>query len=103
MSSPALLTGLSFSGSASDGPGKNEDPAKIRDAAQQFESLLLAQLLNSARESDGGWLGTGSDTASECAFSLADQQLAIAMAKDGGFGLAKLVASGLTKTHRGGS
>jgi Rod binding domain-containing protein len=101
MSSPALLTGLSFGGAAGAGSGKGDDPAKIRDASEQFESLLLAQLLSSARESDGGWLGGGSDSASDCAFSLADQQLAIAMAKSGGFGLAKLVASGLSKTRPG--
>ena len=97
--SPALTTGLSFSGAAGAGAGKKDDPAKIRDAAEQFESLLLAQMLQSARDSDGGWLGGGSDSASDCAFSLADQQLAMAMAKGGGFGLAKVVAAGLEKTQ----
>ena len=98
MNSPALFTGLSFSGVAEGAQRKTDDPAKVRDAAQQFEALLLAQLLRSARESDGGWLGTGADSASGCAFDLADQQLSLAMARDGGFGLAKLVASGLTRT-----
>ena len=35
------------------------DPAKIRDAAQQFEALLIGQILRSARESGKGWLGSG--------------------------------------------
>jgi flagellar protein FlgJ len=96
-SQPALLTGLSFSGAAGAAPGKPNDPAKLRDAAQQFEALLLAQALRSARESEGGWLGGASDSASDCAFELADQQLALAMARAGGFGLAKLIDAGLAK------
>jgi Rod binding domain-containing protein len=98
MSSPALLTGLAFSGAAGNPTAhKTDDPAKIRDAAHQFEALLIAQLLRSARESDGGWLGAGEDSATDCAFDLADQQLASVMAENGGLGLAHLVASGLSK------
>jgi Rod binding domain-containing protein len=72
------------------------DPAKIRDAAQQFEGLLLAELLKSAHP-DGGWLGGGDDGASGTAFSFAEQQLAATMAKQGGIGLAHLVVQGLEK------
>jgi Rod binding domain-containing protein len=32
---------------------KAADPAKIRDAAQQFEALLLGQILRSARTGGG--------------------------------------------------
>ena len=71
------------------------DTARIRDAAEQFEALLVAQLLRSARESSGGWLGSGDDAASGCAFDMADGQLELAMAKRGGLGLAGLIASGL--------
>jgi Rod binding domain-containing protein len=75
---------------------KSIDPAKIRDAAQQFESLLLAQLLQSSHPS-GGWLGGGDDSASGTAFSFAEQELATSMAQHGGIGLAKLIASALEK------
>lgn len=73
---------------------KRDSPAKIRDAAQQFEGLLLGQILEAARQSSG-WLGSGADSSSDCAMSFADQQFAAIMAKNGGFGLANLIAQGL--------
>ncbi|HXS94844.1 MAG TPA: hypothetical protein VN736_09585 [Candidatus Limnocylindrales bacterium] len=72
---------------------KTNDPAKIRDAAQQFEALLLNQVLQSS--SENGWLGSGEDSSSACAGGLAQQQLATAMAKSGGIGLASLISRGL--------
>jgi len=75
---------------------KSANPAKIRDAAQQFEALLLTQLLQSAHPS-GGWLGGGDEGASGTAFSFAEQQLATTMAQHGGIGLASLVQAGLEK------
>jgi len=73
---------------------KADDPARIREAAQQFEALLLTQLLQTAHPS-GGWLGGGEDGAGDTASSFAGQQLAVMMAKQGGIGLANLVTSGL--------
>jgi len=77
-------------------PPKTADPAKIHQAAQQFEALLLEQLLQSAHPS-GGWLGGGDESASGTAFGFAEQQLATTMAQHGGIGLARLVQSGLEK------
>jgi len=74
----------------------SDSPAKIRDAAQQFEGLLLGQILESARQGEG-WLGTGTDSSSDCAMSFADQQFATMMARQGGFGLATLIAQGLER------
>jgi len=76
------------------------DPAKIREAAQQFEALLLTQLLESAHPK-GGWLGGGEDGASGTASSFAEQQLAVMMAKQGGIGLANLVVTGLERAEQG--
>ena len=76
--------------------GSNSDPAKVRDAAQQFEALLLAQVLKSAH-GEGGWLGTGDDASGGCASDFAEEQLALAMARSGGFGLADLISKGLQK------
>ena len=75
---------------------KNDDPAKIQDAAQQFEALLIGQLLESASKG-GGWLGSGEDSASGCVNSFAQQQLATLMAKQGGLGLSALIAQGLER------
>ncbi len=77
-------------------PKKTDDPAKIHEAAQQFEALLLGQLLESESHG-GGWLGSGSDSASGCANGFAQQQLATMMAHNGGMGLAKLIETGLKR------
>ncbi len=72
-----------------------DDPAKVRDAAQQFEALLIGQILRSVRESEGSWLGPGSDSAGDCVTELAEQHLAAVLAARGGLGLADLIAAGL--------
>jgi flagellar protein FlgJ len=71
-------------------------PAKIHEAAEQFEALLLGQILESAHPK-GGWLGGGDDDAGGTAVSFAEQQLASTMARHGGIGLGKLIAQGLEK------
>ena len=72
-----------------------DDPAKVRDAAQQFEALLLGQILRTERESGNGWLGPGGDSASDCATDYAEQQFATLLARQGGLGLASLISAGL--------
>jgi peptidoglycan hydrolase FlgJ len=76
-----------------------DTPAKVLDAAQQFESLLLSQILRAARESGGGWMGT-KDASAECATDYAEQQFATVMAKQGGLGLANLIAKGLERASK---
>jgi Rod binding domain-containing protein len=73
---------------------KPGDPAKARDAAQQFEALMLAQILKGAGES-GGLFGSGSDGSAGTVMDMATQQFALAIARQGGLGLADLVAQGL--------
>lgn len=91
---PAELSGTS---PASAGMRKPDDGAKERDAAQQFEALLIGQLLRSAREGGGGWLGSGGDSSSDCATDMAEQQLAATLSQHGGLGLADTIADGLKK------
>lgn len=68
----------------------------VKDAATQFESLLIAQLLKTTRESgEGGWLGTGGDEAGATMMEVAQEHLAQVLAAQGGLGLAKLVSQGL--------
>jgi Rod binding domain-containing protein len=74
-----------------------DSPAKVKDAAQQFEALLLAQILHSAHESGGSWLGAGGDSSSDSLGDYAEEQLAAVMAKNGGLGLAKMIAQGLER------
>jgi len=93
------LSQLALSRMAPAAPLSSADtPAKIQDAAQQFEGLLLAQILHSAHEEGSGWLGSGDDAAGSCAGDYAEQQLAMVLAQKGGLGLAKLIAAGLQKS-----
>jgi len=71
-------------------------PGKIEDAAQQFESLLIAQMLRSAWEPLSGGLGDDDgDSESSVMRDLAGQQFAQMLAKNGGIGLTRLVVAGL--------
>lgn len=80
------------------------DPARVRDAASQFEALLIGQLMKSARESTTGWLSDGDeDKAGSTATEMAEEHFAQALARQGGLGLARLVISGLeAKPESGG-
>jgi flagellar protein FlgJ len=78
-------------------PGKADDPARVHDAAQQFEALLMGQMLRSVREGEGNWLSTGDDSSGDSATEFAEQQFASTMAQQGGLGLATLITEGLSK------
>jgi flagellar protein FlgJ len=74
-------------------PAAKADPAKVRDAAKQFESLLIGQMLRQVRESSN--LEPG-DQSSSAILEMAEQQFAQVMAANGGMGLANLIVRGLT-------
>ena len=76
------------------------DPARVHDAAQQFEALLLGQMLRTERQSGSGWLGSGEDASAECVTDYAEQQFAAVLAQNGGLGIATLVAKGLDPSVR---
>jgi Rod binding domain-containing protein len=75
---------------------KVEDPKKVHEAAQQFESLMIGQMLKSIRENGDSWLGTGDDAAGSSALELAEEELAKSLSAAGGLGLARMVEAGLT-------
>ena len=77
-------------------PAPASSPEKIRDAARQFEALLIAQMLKSMKDSEGGWLGTGDDDSGSSAMEYAQEMFAQSLSSSGGLGLARLVADGLT-------
>jgi Rod binding domain-containing protein len=66
---------------------------KVHQVAQQFESLLIGQLLKTSREAGGsGWLGTGDeDEAGQTGMEVAEQELAKMLASKGGFGISRMV------------
>jgi Rod binding domain-containing protein len=65
-------------------------PTKIEGAAKQFEALMIAQMLRTARENTEDADSTGSTM-----LDVADQQFSQVLANNGGFGLAKLIVNGL--------
>jgi len=77
---------------------KPDDPAKVKDAAKQFEALLIGQMMKSMNDSEGGWLGTGDDDSASSAMEYGQEIFAQSMAQSGGLGLANLIANGLQKS-----
>lgn len=76
-------------------PAGKPDPKRVKDAVEQFESILLTQLLRTMHESGtAGWLGGEDDAAAESALSMAEEHFARALAARGGLGLATLIARG---------
>lgn len=92
MSELSLNTILTTPGETSNNQQRN--PEKIRDAAKQFESLLIEQMMKSAHGS-AGWMGSGEDETGAPLSEMAEQQFAQLLSNNGGLGLAKLVVDGL--------
>lgn len=67
-------------------------PTKVEGAAKQFEALMIAQMLRTARENteDG-------DSSSSTMLDVADQQFSQVLANNGALGLAKLIVKGLNQ------
>ena len=75
--------------------------AKIKGAAEQFEALMISEMLKTAREAGAGsgWMGTGDgDETGQTSIDLAEQQVASVMAKAGGFGMQNFITKTLGKT-----
>src|ERR1700733_4171297 len=83
---------------AAPSPASKDTPDNIRKAATDFEALLIAQMLKSARESGGGVTGDADeqDETNSTLIELGEQQLAQALSNSGGLGIAKMVIAGLT-------
>jgi Rod binding domain-containing protein len=71
-------------------PSAQDSPKKIEGAAQQFEALLIGQMLKSVHESDDD-----SDNSSETMLDVANQQFSQLLANNGGLGLAQMIVKGL--------
>lgn len=75
-------------------------PSKLHDAAQQFEALMIGEMMRSVRESGSeGWLGSGGDTGDDSAMDMAESQFARALATGGGLGLAKTIEQSVAAQH----
>ncbi len=78
--------------------GDNENTAKIREGAAQFEALLVAQMLKSARESgDGGLMGTGEHQTDSTMREMAEGCFAEMLSSRGGLGLRDMIEQHLCR------
>ena len=88
------VTLLDTTGSLLEGP----KPTRLVSAAQQFEALMIGEMMKSSREDgDGGWLSNDADNGEESAMGMAEAQFAQALASRGGFGLAKTIEKSMTR------
>jgi peptidoglycan hydrolase FlgJ len=81
-------------------PRPKDDPAKVNDAARQFEALLIGQMMKSMHDSNGGWLGAGDDESASSAMEYGQEMFAQSLSSSGGLGLASLVANGLQQSAK---
>jgi Rod binding domain-containing protein len=93
------IAGITLNTATANTQKTKQNEKRVLDAAQQFESLMMSELLKTAREagSDGGWLGTGDDQAGQQALDLAEQQVSNVMAKSGGLGMRQFILNNLSK------
>jgi len=89
--------GSPFPKTAEHAAPRAENPRKVHDTAQQFEAVLIGQLLKTSREAGGsGWLGTGDgDDAGQTGMELAEQEFARMLAAKGGLGMSHMIEAGM--------
>jgi flagellar protein FlgJ len=78
---------------------QRDDPQALAEVAVQFEALFIGMMLESARSANlGDGLFDGADT--EQYLSLMDRQVALELARRGGFGFAKMLTEQLASAGR---
>jgi len=86
------LTGVSIR----SGAHAKDTPEKIHDAATQFESILIGQILKATQGENGeGWLGDNEDQSAGVTMDLATDFFARALASKGGLGLTRMISASL--------
>ena len=99
------MTGITpssaLSGISSQLPSKTTSPAKIHEAAVQFESMLIDQVLKLAREAGGSSCsGSEDDEAGQTGYELGEQEFSKRLASAGGLGLAPMIEAGLQRNSQ---
>jgi peptidoglycan hydrolase FlgJ len=76
---------------------------KLVNAAQQFESMMLQEMLKPLRSGEDSWGGDdekGSDSSMDTISSFGTEAVATAISKGGGLGIARQVIQQVTKEHQ---
>lgn len=68
-----------------------QSPSKLNNAAQEFEAMLLQEMLKPLQSKDEGWGGEKMDSSSDIISSFGCEAVAKAISAHGGFGIAKHV------------
>jgi Rod binding domain-containing protein len=85
------------------GDGKQQN-AKLVDAAEQFEAMLMQEMLKPMRSSEGSWdEEKKDDSSSDTISSFGTEAVAKAISKGGGLGIAKQVVRQVTQEHEKGA
>jgi Rod binding domain-containing protein len=76
--------------------------AKLVDAAQQFEAMMMQELLKPMQAGQDGWGGEqqNDDAAADTMSSFGTEAVAKAIAKGGGLGIARQVVRQVTLEHQ---
>lgn len=79
---------------------QREDPEAVREAAQQFEALLVQNMLKNMRAASGedGLFGSSQ---MDSYYEMFDQQVALEMARNGGLGLADVLVQQMAAREEG--
>jgi Rod binding domain-containing protein len=89
------IAGTAPPSSPAQAASRQDESGRVRDAARQFEALLVGQLLKGMRDSEGGWLGSGEDQSCSSAMEYAQEIFAQSLSAAGGLGVARIVVDGL--------
>ena len=76
---------------------------KLAEAAQQFESMMLQQMLKTMRSGEDSWGGDAdksSDASMDTISSFGTEAVATAISKGGGLGIARQVIQQVTREHQ---
>jgi Rod binding domain-containing protein len=75
-----------------------KDPKSVHRVAQEFESLLISQLLKSMKQ---GALGEEDSGANDSVMQYAQESMARVLSQNGGMGMASLIERTLTQKSSG--
>jgi flagellar protein FlgJ len=81
---------------------QRQKQAKLVDAAQQFEAMMLQELLKPMQHGQSGWgeEEKNDDSASDTMSSFGTESIAKAISKGGGFGIARRVVRQVTQERQ---
>lgn len=77
-----------------------QSPSKLKDAAQEFEGMLLQEMLKPLQSKDDSWGDDKTDNSSDIMSSFGCEAVAKAISASGGLGIAKQVIRQVTASQQ---